>query len=120
MSKILIVDDSRHSRKVIRGIAESMGLEVCGEAGNGQEGFELYKQFNPDIVTLDITMPVCDGINALKMILEYDSNARAIMVTAAGQKGNVLDSLKLGAFEFVTKPYDADIIKDVFTKALDR
>lgn len=118
MAKILIVDDSRTSRKILKNIIEENGYEIAGEAENGEIGVNLYKELKPDLVTLDITMPVMDGVSALKAIMEYDSSAKVIMVTAAGQKGNVVEAIKLGAFEFVTKPFDPDVIKDVFGKAL--
>lgn len=119
MIKILIVDDSKTSRKMLRGILEDAGMEVVGEASNGQEALKLFTSLKPDIVTLDITMPVMDGINALKKIMDVDRTARVVMVTAAGQKGNVVEALKIGAKEFVSKPYDVDLIIDVVKKAMD-
>ncbi len=106
MNTILIVDDSKTSRSMLRNILEQNGYEVIAEATNGQEGFEKYCELKPDLVTLDITMPIMDGIETLVKIKEYDSTARVIMVTAAGQKGKMLDAIKLGASEFVTKPFE--------------
>lgn len=120
MLKILIVDDSKTSRKLLRNILEDAGMEVVGEAADGQEGVKLFKSLKPDLVTLDITMPVMDGIDALKEIMEEDSLAKVVMVTAAGQKGNVVDALKLGAQEFVTKPYDTDLIIDVIKRVMNQ
>ncbi len=120
MVRILIVDDSKTSRKMLRGILEDAGMEVVGEAADGQEALKLFTSLKPDIVTLDITMPVMDGINALKGIMDVDRTAKVVMVTAAGQKGNVVEALKLGALEFVTKPYDTDLIIEVIKKAMDR
>lgn len=119
MIKILIVDDSKTSRKMLRGILEDAGMEVIGEAANGQEALKLYTSLKPDVVTLDITMPVMDGINALKELMALDRTARAVMVTAAGQKGNVVEALKIGAKEFVTKPYEVDLIIDVIKKVME-
>ena len=118
MAKILIVDDSRTSRKILRVILQDAGFEICGEASNGEEGVALYKELRPDVVTLDITMPVLDGVGALKQIVEFDKDAKAIMVTAAGQKNNVVEAIRCGAFEFVTKPFDEAIILDVINKAV--
>ncbi|MGN0324968.1 MAG: response regulator [Lachnospiraceae bacterium] len=118
MARILIVDDSKTSRKMLRGILEDAGMEVVGEAVNGEEAVALFPSVQPDLVTLDITMPVMDGICALTKILEIDNQAKVIMVTAAGQKGNVVEALKKGASEFVTKPYDADAILEVVHKIL--
>lgn len=120
MVRVLIVDDSKTSRKMLRGILEDAGMEVVGEAADGQESLKLFTALKPDIVTLDITMPVMDGIKALKKIMAADRRARVVMVTAAGQKGNVVEALKLGAFEFVTKPYDADLIIEVIKRAMER
>lgn len=117
MAKILVVDDSRTSRKILKGILENNGYEIIGEATNGEEGVKLFGELNPDIVTLDITMPVMDGIEALKKIKEINAAAKVIMVTAAGQKNNVVEALKLGAFEFVSKPFEEDIIVSVMKKA---
>lgn len=120
MVRVLIVDDSKTSRKMLRGILEDAGMEIIGEAADGQEALKLFTALKPDVVTLDITMPVMDGINALKKIMAADRNARVVMVTAAGQKGNVMKALKLGAIEFVTKPYDTEMIIEVIKKAMDK
>ncbi|MBP5178937.1 MAG: response regulator [Lachnospiraceae bacterium] len=114
MSRILVVDDSRTSRKILRTILEDAGHEVIGEAMDGQDGVNKFKELRPDLVTLDITMPVMDGLEALKCIREVDGNAKVIMVTAAGQQNKMIDAIKLGASEFVTKPFEPEeIIKMV-------
>ena len=86
MAKVLIVDDSRTSRKMLRNILEANGHEIVDEAVNGQEGVQKYQSCKPDIVTMDITMPIIDGVEALKMIKAMHKEAKVIMVTAAGQK----------------------------------
>lgn len=118
MAKILIVDDSRTSRKILRGILEGDGHTVVGEAENGKIGVEEYKATKPDIVTLDITMPEMDGIEALKAIKSVDADAKAIMVTAAGQKEKMLEAVKSGASEFITKPFEPEEILNVI-KAIE-
>lgn len=111
MAKILIVDDSRTSRNILKGILESAGHEVVGEAVNGEEGYLKYKELKPDLVTMDITMPTMDGIEALKLI-KRDEAAKVVMITAAGQKEKMMDALKYGAAEFLTKPFnDAEVVK---------
>ncbi|MDE6025751.1 MAG: response regulator [Lachnospiraceae bacterium] len=110
MANILIVDDSRTSRKILRGVLEQAGHTVIDEAKNGQEGYDLYVKHKPDIVTMDITMPVMDGVEALKKIKGDFPDAKIIMVTAAGQKHNMLEAIKSGASEFITKPFDNDQI----------
>lgn len=116
MAKILIVDDSRTSRKILRGILEDAGHEVVGEAVDGQDGVDKYTELKPEVVTLDITMPVLDGLDALKEIKKVDANAKVIMVTAAGQQNKMVDAIKSGASEFVTKPFESEVILDMVNK----
>ena len=110
MNTVLIVDDSKTSRSILKSILTKNGYEVIAEAEDGQEGYDKYCELHPDYVTLDITMPVMDGIETLVKIKEYDPGAKVIMVTAAGQKSKMLDAIKLGAAEFVTKPFETDQI----------
>ena len=86
MAKILIVDDSRVSRRMLRGILTKAGHEVIGEADNGQEGYEKFIELDPDIVTMDITMPVLDGLGALEKIMELNSEANIIMSRLPARK----------------------------------
>ncbi len=116
MAKILIVDDSRTSRRILRSILEEDGHVIVGEATNGQEGFEQYMSLKPDIVTMDITMPVMTGVEALKKIIEADSNAKVVMVSAAGQQHNMLEAVQSGAADFISKPFDVDAIKNMVKK----
>lgn len=118
MAKILIVDDSKTSRKILRNILELNNYEIAGEAVNGEEGFEKYVELKPDVVTLDITMPVLDGIDSLKKIIDYDPKARVIMVTAAGQKNKMVDAIKSGASEFIQKPFEPEQILIVLNEVL--
>ena len=109
---VVIVDDSRMIRKMLRGILEEEGYAVIAEAQNGVEAVAAYKQHKPDIITLDITMPQMDGVEALKEIIDYDKNANVIMITAAGQQQKVIQALKIGASKFVMKPFrKEDVIK---------
>ena len=119
MAEILIVDDSRTSRKVLRNVLESNGYTVAGEAVNGQEGVQQFQALKPDLVTLDITMPVVDGIEALKMIKALNADTKAIMVTAAGQKNKMIECIKAGADEFITKPYEPNEIINVIKKLFE-
>ena len=105
MKSVLIVDDSRTSRRFLRDILENAGYNVVGEADNGQEGFDEYVKLHPDIVTMDITMPKVDGLESLKLIRKNNPDAKVVMITAAGQKEKMLEAVKFGATEFITKPF---------------
>ena len=100
MKKVLIVDDAAFMRQSIRLILERNGYEVVGEAANGIEGVRKYKELMPDIVTLDITMPEMSGIDALKVICEFDPNAKVVMVSAMGQEILVKEAILNGAKSF--------------------
>lgn len=119
MAKILIVDDSRTSRKILKGILEGNGYEVIGEATNGQEGYERYEELKPDVVTMDITMPVLDGIEALKKIKGSYPEAKVVMVTAAGQRTKMVEAVQNGADDFVGKPFEAEQLKRTIDKVLE-
>jgi len=110
---VLVVDDSKTSRKMLSDVLTRMGLEVIGEAVNGEEGFLKYKELRPDIVTMDITMPVMNGLESLLLIKHEDENAKVVMITAAGQKNNLMQAVKAGAEEFLTKPLEEEEIRRV-------
>lgn len=118
MAKILIVDDSRTSRKILKGMLEEAGHTIVGEAVNGEEGVEMFKSLAPELVTLDVTMPVMDGIECLKQIKAEDSDAKVVMVTAAGQKSKMIEAISNGADEFISKPFDADKLKGIISKVV--
>lgn len=118
MANILIIDDSRTSRKVLKTLLETEGHVIVGEAVNGEDGVEKFKELRPDLVTLDITMPVLDGIEALKLIMEEDKDAKIVMVTAAGQKNKMVDAIKYGATEFISKPFEPDQITSIVSKVI--
>lgn len=116
MKKVLIVDDSKTSRKILKNIFEENGYEVVGEAVNGQDGLDKYQELHPDLVTLDITMPVMDGIETLTKLKEINPGVKVVMITAAGQKNKMVEAVRLGAEEFVTKPYETSRIIEVLEK----
>ena len=116
MATVLMVDDSRTSRRILRSVLEEGGFEVVGEATNGEEGYLKYKELNPDVVTMDITMPVMDGIESLTLIKKANPESKVIMITAAGQKEKMVDALKRGADEFITKPFDADVVLETIKR----
>ena len=105
---ILIADDAGFMRAILGEIIEEMEWTVAGEASDGQEAIAQYRKLRPDLVLLDITMPNLDGTEALKAILEEDPQAQVVMITALGQKDQVLDAIKAGARDFIIKPFDHD------------
>ena len=106
--RVLIVDDSMFITKQIGQILTSEGFDVIGTAENGQEGVEKYKELYPnvDVVTMDITMPKMDGVTALEKIVEFDKDAKVIMISALGKQDLVKKSLLLGAKNYIVKPLD--------------
>ena len=116
--KILIVDDAAFMRMMLRDICVSEGYKVVGEAGNGVQGIEMYKEKTPDLVTLDITMPEMDGLLALKEIKKIDPNAKVIMCSAMGQQAMVIEAIQSGALDFIVKPFDKDRVKETLAKNL--
>lgn len=119
MSKrILVVDDAAFMRMMIKEILTKNGFEVIGEASDGSEAVEKFKELKPDLVTMDITMPEMDGIAALKEIKKMDANAKIIMCSAMGQQTMVIDAIQAGAKDFIVKPFQADRVIEAITKAL--
>lgn len=117
MKNFLIVDDSLFMRHSIKNILTNNGYEVIGEAENGRIGTEKYKELSPDIVTLDISMEEMNGIDALKEIMEYDSEATVLMVSAmGGQEWVIEESLKYGAKGFLTKPFKEEEVIEAIQK----
>ncbi|MBO0419188.1 response regulator [Vagococcus fluvialis] len=114
--KVLIVDDAVFMRMKLKDILEKNGYQVVDEAQNGLEAIEKYKATQPDLVTMDITMPEMDGVEALKEIKAFDSNAKVLMCSAMGQQSMVMDAIRAGAVDFIVKPFDSDRV----IKALDK
>ena len=105
MAGVMIVDDASFMRRVIRKIVESDGYEVAGEAIDGADAVEKYASLQPDLVTMDIVMPRCSGINALERIMLRDPDACIVMCSALGQEDLVEESLQAGARDFIVKPF---------------
>ncbi len=117
-NRILIVDDAAFMRMMIRDILSKNGYEVCGEANDGVQAIEKFKELRPDLITMDITMPEMDGINALKEIKKLDANAKVIMCSAMGQQAMVIDAIQAGAKDFIVKPFQADRVIEAIKKTL--
>ncbi len=118
MGKVLIVDDATFMRATIRLMLERNGFEVVGEAENGAVGVAMYKQCQPDIVTMDITMPEMSGTEALKAIMAYDTKAKVIMVSAMGQEVMVREAVMNGAKSFIVKPFKEEQVVQTLRKVL--
>ncbi|MCD5322694.1 MULTISPECIES: response regulator [Pontibacillus] len=117
-SKILIVDDAAFMRMMIKDILTKNGFDVVGEAQDGSEAVDKYKELQPDLVTMDITMPEMDGISALKEIKGLNGDAKIIMCSAMGQQAMVIDAIQAGAKDFIVKPFQADRVLEAINKAL--
>jgi|SRR5699024_1273202 len=116
--RILIVDDAAFMRMMIKDILVKNNFEVVGEAQDGVEAVEMYKDLKPDLVTMDITMPEMDGIAALKQIKEINPEARVVMCSAMGQQAMVIDAIQAGAKDFIVKPFQSDRVIEAIEKAL--
>ena len=118
MARILVVDDAAFMRKMVTDALSTAGHEVVGEAGNGADAVARFQELKPDLMTLDITMPEKDGLAALAEIVAADPSARVVMCSALGQETKVVQALKLGAKDFVVKPFQADRVVEAVGKAL--
>lgn len=116
--KILIVDDAVFMRMKLKDILEKNGFEVVAEAQNGSEAIEKYKSEKPDLVTMDITMPEMDGVEALKEIKKIDANAKVIMCSAMGQQTMVMEAIQAGALDFIVKPFDNERVLQSINKVV--
>jgi two-component system chemotaxis response regulator CheY len=118
-NRILIVDDAAFMRMMIKDILSKNGFEIVGEAADGAQAVELYKEHTPDLVTMDITMPEMDGITALKEIRGMNPDAKVIMCSAMGQQAMVIDAIQAGAKDFIVKPFQADRVLEAIKKTLE-
>ena len=116
--RVLICDDSKFMRLHIRNILEKVGYHEVYEAENGEDVLAKYEQVNPDMVFMDIVMPVKDGVSAVRDIMEYDRDAKVVMCIAMGQKPFILDAIQAGAKDFIIKPFEAEKIAKATTQFL--
>lgn len=118
-SKILIVDDASFMRSVLKDIIKSNGLaSEIFEAGDGIEGVKTFLKIKPDLVTMDVNMPKADGIQALRAILKIDPTAKVIMISSVEEKHIVQDAMKIGARDYVVKPFDRSNVPLVINKVI--
>ena len=119
MSKdILLVDDAAFMRMMLKDILTKAGYNIIGEAENGVQAIEKYKELNPDLTILDITMPEMDGISAAKGIKAVDANAVIVMCSAMGQQSMVVESIQAGARDFIVKPFQVERVIEAVQKVI--
>jgi two-component system, chemotaxis family, chemotaxis protein CheY len=116
MKRLLVVDDALFMRKMICGVAAEAGWQVVGEATNGVEAISLYQQQRPDLVTMDLVMPVMGGLEALRQIRALDPQAKVVVVTALDQKQSLMDSIRDGAIDFIVKPFERERVLALLAK----
>ncbi|MGO9471009.1 MAG: response regulator [Isosphaeraceae bacterium] len=114
--RLLVVDDALFMRKMISGVAAEAGWEVVGEAGDGSSAVSLYQQLRPDLVTMDLVMPVMGGLEALRQIRALDPDANVIVVTALDQKQALMESIRDGAIDFIVKPFERQRVLNLLVK----
>jgi two-component system chemotaxis response regulator CheY len=118
MARVLVVDDAAFMRKVVSDALASGGHDVIGTAANGVEAIDRFRELKPELTMLDITMPEKTGLEALAEIMAIDPSARVLMCSALGQESKVIESIKLGAKDFVVKPFQPDRLLEAVGKAL--
>ncbi len=106
--KVLVVDDASFMRTMLSDILTAEGFEIIGEAENGVDAVELYKELKPDITTMDIVMPLKSGIDAVKEIIALDQGAKIVMCSALGQESLVTEAISAGAKDYIIKPFDPE------------
>ena len=111
---VLIVDDAAFMRMMLKDILTKANYEVIGEASNGQEAVEKYQELKPNFVTMDITMPIKDGIQAIKEIKKIDPSAKIIVCSAMGQQAMVIESIQAGAKDFIVKPFQPNRVIEAY------
>ncbi|MEG6584647.1 response regulator [Dendrosporobacter sp. 1207_IL3150] len=118
MARVLVCDDSAFMRMMLKKVLIENGHEIVAEAGDGKQAVQMYRQHKPDLITMDITMPNMDGIEAVRIIHDENPLVRIIMVTALGQKAIITDALKAGASDFIVKPFNSDQVVETIRKVL--
>ncbi len=117
-NNILLVDDAAFMRMMLKDILTKNGYNVVGEAENGAQAVEKYKELKPNLVVMDITMPEMDGIQAAKAIKSEDANALIIMCSAMGQQAMVIEAIQAGAKDFIVKPFQPDRVLEAVKKVI--
>src|SRR6185503_1189627 len=113
---LLIVDDAAFMRNAIRGVFAQEAFAIVAEAENGRDAIARYQEHLPDLVWMDLTMPIIDGIDATRRIIERYPDAKIVVVSALGQEHLVQAALDAGAVDFIVKPFDPDDVRRLFGK----
>jgi len=119
MPRIMIVDDAAFMRMMIKENLKKVGFSDFVEAANGEEAVTLFTDTKPDLTLLDITMPIKDGLVALQEIREKDPNAKIVMCSAMGQESMVIEAVKLGALDFIVKPFKPERLLQTVKNVLE-
>jgi len=119
VKKIMIVDDAAFMRLNLKNIIEEMGYEIIAEAENGKQAVDKYQEHSPDLVTMDITMPEMDGIEATRNITSFDNEANVLVCSAMGQQSLVIEAIEAGAKDFIVKPFERSRIKEAMQKVFN-
>ena len=115
---VLVCDDAKFMRVMISSILNGAGWDVVGEAENGLQAVEKYKELSPDVVTMDMVMPEMGGIDALRQILKDDPSARVVMCTAMGQDALIAEAKEAGAKGVLLKPFQSDGLLEILDEVL--
>ncbi|MFO0973312.1 MAG: response regulator [Phycisphaerae bacterium] len=117
-ARILVVDDAQFMRHLLKRCLIAAGFEVVGEASNGAEAVARYGECRPDVVTLDMVMPEVGGLEAIRRLRALDPRARIIVVSAVDQRDNLLEAVRLGAVDYIVKPFDAERVSSAISRAM--
>ena len=112
--RLLVVDDAMIMRAIIKDTARHAGWEIAGEAKNGAEAVEKFRELSPDLVTMDIVMPEMDGVEALRAIRTETQDAKVVMISAIDQRAKLNECIQLGALDFIVKPFDKQRLLSLF------
>lgn len=114
--RVLIVDDAAFMRFMIKNILTELGHEIVGEAGDGEEACSKYSELKPDLVTMDLIMPKKGGIDALRDIRAMDSRAKVVVISAVEQRQPLMEAMRLGATDYLTKPFEKERVAEAITR----
>lgn len=118
-TRVLVVDDAAFMRHMLKQILVAMGCEIVAEAGDGEAAIEAYREHKPDLVTLDLVMPKMGGLEALEQIRGFDPDARVVVISAIDQRSSLMQAVKLGAIDYVVKPFDKEGVEKAVNRAVE-